>query len=285
MRLRSFLLGCFLLKIVARNALAGNAPRRYPCPRMAGDPFDFTGKVALVTGGSRGIGAGIVHALARRGALCVINYVWDPEHRNASDAEAVAFPFINQTFCAECDVGDAAQVEAMMNRIESRFGALDILINNAGILRDRTIKNMSDEEWQSVLRVNLTGAFHCTRAALPLLRSGGRIVNIASVSGQLGFFGQANYAASKAGIIALTKVAARELARDRITVNAIAPGFIETEMTRGLPDAVVKQTLAKLPMARFGEIADVVSAALFLCSEDARYITGQVLNVNGGFFM
>jgi 3-oxoacyl-[acyl-carrier protein] reductase len=173
----------------------------------------------------------------------------------------------------------------MMRRIEKDCGGLDILVNNAGILRDRTIRKMSSDEWESVLRVNLTGAFHCIQNALPILQSGGRIVNLASVSGQLGMFGQANYAASKAGLIALTKVAARELARQRITVNAIAPGFIGTEMTRGLPEEAVQRALAAMPMGHFGEIADVVSAALFLCSADAGYITGQVLNVNGGFFM
>jgi 3-oxoacyl-[acyl-carrier protein] reductase len=144
---------------------------------------------------------------------------------------------------------------------------------------------MSEDEWKRVLRINLPGAFHCIRNALPILRHGGRIVNIASVSGQLGLFGQANYAASKAGLIALTKVAAREVARYQITVNAVAPGFIETEMTRDLPEVVVQQALAALPFGKFGEISDVVNAVLFLCSSDAAYITGQVLNVNGGYLM
>src|SRR5205085_8456556 len=139
---------------------------------------------------------------------------------------------------------------------------------------------MTDDDWSAVLRTNLDGTFHCTRQAAHILKAGGRIVNLASVTALGGFFGQANYAASKAGIIALTKVAARELARQQITVNAIAPGFIQTEMTRDLPEQVVKQILAHLPIGRFGEIADVVQAALFLCSCDARYITGQVLHVN-----
>ena len=173
----------------------------------------------------------------------------------------------------------------MMSRIEAECGGLDILVNNAGILRDRTIRKMSEEEWQSVLDVNLTGPFHCFRQALPILRPGARIVSLASVSGQLGLFGQANYAASKAGLIALTKVAARELAKRQITVNAIAPGFIQTEMTQDLPAEVAERALAAVPVGRFGQIADVVNAALFLCSEDARYVTGQVLNVNGGYFM
>jgi 3-oxoacyl-[acyl-carrier protein] reductase len=245
---------------------------------------DFSGKVALVTGSSRGIGAGIVRSFGQGGARCIINYVADPEGRNRTEAESVAGSLDN-ALVIECNMGAASEVQAMMNRIGTECGGLDILVNNAGILRDRTIRKMTEDEWESVLRVNLTGAFHCIQRALPLLRPGGRIVNIASVSGQLGLFGQANYAASKAGLIALTKVAARELARQQITVNAIAPGFIETEMTRDLPEPVLQQALAALPVGRFGEIADVVNAALFLCSADAKYVTGQVLNVNGGFLM
>ncbi|HEY3898286.1 MAG TPA: 3-oxoacyl-ACP reductase family protein [Chthoniobacter sp.] len=247
-------------------------------------PYDFTGKIVLVTGGSRGIGAGLLQAFDARGARCVLNYVEDPEGRNRTDAETVAASLRNPLL-AEADVSDVAQVHAMMSQVEHDCGGLDILINNAGILRDRTIAKMIEEEWSSVIQVNLAGTYHCMQQALPLLRTGGRIVSLASVSGQLGLFGQANYAASKAGIIALTKVAAREFARRQVTVNALAPGFIQTEMTRDLPAAVVEQAKAALPLGRFGEIADVVNAALFLCSEDARYITGQVLNVNGGYFM
>jgi len=255
-----------------------------PAITLAGMPYDFTDKVALVTGSSRGIGAGMIQAFGAQGARCVVNFVADQDGRNQADAEKIARSLEN-ALLIECDVSDAMQVKAMMDRIANDCGGLDILVNNAGILRDRTIRKMSAEEWDNVLRVNLTGAFHCIQHALPILRPSGRIVNLASVSGQLGLFGQANYAASKAGLIALTKVAARELARQQITVNAIAPGFIETEMTRDLPEEVVKGSLATLPMGRFGEIADVVNAALFLCSPDAHYITGQVLNVNGGFFM
>ena len=246
--------------------------------------YDFTGKIALVTGSSRGIGAGMIQALNARGARCVVNFVADPDGRNEADARTIAEALKDPLMIA-CDVGDAVQVEAMMNQIGKECGGLDILINNAGILRDRTIKKMSTADWDSVLRVNLSGAFHCIQYAQPLLRSEGRIVNLASVSGQLGLFGQANYAASKAGLIALTKVAAREFARQQITVNAIAPGFIQTEMTRDLPEEVVQKSLAAVPVGHFGEIADVVNTALFLCSRDARYITGQVVNVNGGFFM
>jgi 3-oxoacyl-[acyl-carrier protein] reductase len=247
-------------------------------------PYDFSGKIALVTGSSRGIGAGLIQAFNEGGARCVVNYVADPAGRNRADAEIVAASLRNPLLI-DCDVGDIAQVKAMMARIQKECGALDILVNNAGILRDRTIGKMSEEEWESVIRVNLSGAFHCLQQALPILRAGGRIVNLASVSAQLGLFGQANYAASKAGIIALTKTAAREFARRQVTVNAIAPGFIETEMTRDLPKEVIERALAALPVGQFGEIADVVNAALFLCSAEAGYITGQVLNVNGGYLM
>ena len=159
------------------------------------------------------------------------------------------------------------------------------MVNNAGILKDRTLKKISAEEWEAVLRVNLTGAFNCIQQALELLRPGGRIVNMSSVAALLGSFGQANYAASKAGLIALTKVAARELARRQITVNAVAPGFINTEILRDLPEEVAQQGLSQIPLGRFGEVEDVVLPVLFLCSSQARYITGQVLRVSGGFLM
>src|SRR5439155_23339514 len=168
---------------------------------------------------------------------------------------------------------------------QKEWGGIDILVNNAGILKDRTLKKMSMEEWDSVIRINLTGTFNCLQKAATILRSGGRMVNISSVSGQIGIFGQANYAASKAGIIALTKVAAREFARQQITVNAVAPGFINTEIHRGMPEETTKQFLSQIPLGYFGEVQDIVEAVLFLCSADARYITGQVLHVNGGFYM
>jgi len=248
------------------------------------DAFDFSGKVALVTGSSRGIGAAISTALGQQGARCAVNYVADPQGRNKADADRVAQP-LSGARVIQCDVGDPQQVSAMMKQVNKEFGGLDILVNNAGTLLDRSIKKMTAEEWETVLRVNLTGAFNCLQQAIPILRPGGRVVNISSVSGQLGFFGQANYAASKAGLMALTKVAARELARQNITVNAIAPGFIDTEMSRGMPEEVAKQFLAQVPLARYGKVADVVFPVLFLCSRYAEYITGQVIHVSGGFYM
>jgi 3-oxoacyl-[acyl-carrier protein] reductase len=251
--------------------------------------FDYSGKIALVTGSSRGIGAGLVEAFARAGARCVVNYVADPAGRNKADAETVAAG-LKDAILVECDVAADASVAAMMQQVRDRLGGLDILVNNAGILRDRTIRKMTPDDWDAVMRVNLTGPFNCIRHATatgtpPLLREGGRIVNISSLSAFAGMFGQANYASSKAGIVALTKVAARELAKQRITVNAIAPGVIDTEILSAVPDEIKKKYLEQIPLARFGQVDDVVNAALFLCSPLASYVTGQVLHVNGGMLM
>jgi 3-oxoacyl-[acyl-carrier protein] reductase len=246
--------------------------------------FDFDGKVVLVTGSSRGIGAEMIKAFGKSGAACVVNYVADPEGRNKADAESVTKELKNP-LVIECDVTKPEQVEAMMKQIQDRHGGLDILVNNSGIIRDRTIKKMTQDEFESVVRVNLTGTFTVTQKAATILRSGGRIVNLSSVSGQMGLFGQANYSSSKAGIIALTKVSARELSRQNITVNAIAPGFIDVGMSKGMPDEVTQNFIKQIPLGRLGNVNEIVSAALFLASPMASYITGQVLNVNGGFYM
>jgi len=248
------------------------------------DDYDFTEKVVLVTGSSRGIGAGMIAAFGQHRARCMVTYVDDPAGHNKADAERVASAMPGAR-TVQCDVANPDQVAAMMKMVQEQFGGLDILVNNAGILQDRSIKKMAPEEWERVLRVNLTGTFNCIQQAIPILRADGRIVNISSVSGQLGFFGQANYASSKAGIMALTKVAARELARQSITVNAVAPGFINSEMSRGMPEEVTKQFISQIPLGHFGEVDDIVNTVLFLCSPAARYITGQVLHVNGGFYM
>jgi 3-oxoacyl-[acyl-carrier protein] reductase len=246
--------------------------------------FDFTGKVVLVSGSSRGIGAEMIKAFGKRGALCVVNYVADAEGQNAADATNVAKE-LNQPLVIECDVTQPAQVEGMMKQIQDRYGGLDILVNNSGIISDRTIKKMSTEEFESVVRVNLTGTFTVTQKAAAILRDGGRIVNLSSVSGQMGLFGQANYSSSKAAIIALTKVSAREFARQNITVNAIAPGFIDIGMSKGVPQEAIQSFIQQIPLGRLGEVNEVVNAALFLASPMASYITGHVLNVNGGFYM
>jgi 3-oxoacyl-[acyl-carrier protein] reductase len=173
----------------------------------------------------------------------------------------------------------------MMAEIADKCSGLDILVNNSGIIHDRTIKKMSIEEFESVVRVNLIGTFTVTQKAAAIVRNGGRIVNLSSVSGQMGLFGQANYSSSKAGIIALTKVSAREFARQNVAVNAIAPGFIDVGMSKGMPEEVTANFIKQIPLGRLGEVNEIVDAALFLASPMASYITGHVLNVNGGFYM
>jgi 3-oxoacyl-[acyl-carrier protein] reductase len=248
------------------------------------DPLDFKGKVALVTGSSRGIGAEMIKAFGQGGAQCVVNYVADTQGQNKTDATNVASE-LNDPLVIECDVTQPPQVEAMVKQIQDRHGGLDILVNNSGIISDRTIKKMSVETFESVVRVNLTGTFTVTQKAGAILRNGGRIINMSSVSGELGLFGQANYSSSKAAIIALTKVSAREFARQNITVNAIAPGFIDVGMSKGMPDEVTQNFIKQIPLGRLGDVSEIVSAALFLASPMASYITGHVLNVNGGFYM
>jgi len=220
----------------------------------------------------------------QRGAKCVVNYIADPAGQNKAEAEAVAKE-LKDPLVIECDVTKPEQVEAMMKQIQDRHGGLDILVNNSGIIRDRTIKKMSMEEFESVVRVNLTGTFNVTQKAATILRKDGRIVNLSSVSGEMGLFGQANYSSSKAAIIALTKVSAREFARQNITVNAIAPGFIDVGMSKGMPDEVTETFKKQIPLGRLGDVNEIVNAALFLASPMASYITGHVLNVNGGFYM
>jgi 3-oxoacyl-[acyl-carrier protein] reductase len=248
------------------------------------DPLDFTGKVALVTGSSRGIGAEMIKAFGSRGANCVVNYIADPDGTNKTDATNVAAA-LREPLVIECDVTKPDQVEAMMKQIAERHGGLDILVNNSGIIRDRTMKKMTVDEFESVLRVNVTGTFNVTKAAAAILRNDGRVINLSSVSGQMGLFGQANYSSSKAAIIALTKVSARELARQSITVNAIAPGFIDVGMSKGMPDEVTENFKKQIPLGRLGDVREIVNAALFLASPMASYVTGHVLNVNGGYYM
>src|SRR5437868_9307869 len=246
--------------------------------------FDFTGKVVLVTGSSRGIGEKLITAFGKCGAACVVNYITDPEGQNKADAENVARE-LKDPLLIECDVTQPKQVESIMKQIQERHSGLDILVNNSGVIRDRTIKKMSMEEFESVLRVNLAGTFTVTQKAAAILRSGGRIVNMSSVSGQMGLFGQANYSSSKAAIIALTKVSAREFARQNITVNAIAPSFIDVSMSKGMSEAITANFIKQIPLRRLGDVQEIVNAALFLASPMASYITGHVLNVNGRYYM
>ena len=248
------------------------------------DPLDFSGKVVLVTGSSRGLGAAMIQAFAKRGARCVVNYIADEKAQNKADAESVAQE-IPDALVIACDVTKPDKVDAMMSAISGKLGGLDILINNSGIIRDRTMKKLTLEEFESVVRVNLTGTFNVTQKAAAVLNNGGRVINLSSVSGQMGLFGQANYSSSKAAIIALTKVSARELARQQITVNAIAPGFIDVGMSKGMPEEVTENFKKQIPLGRLGDASEIVDAALFLASSMASYITGHVLNVNGGYYM
>ncbi len=248
------------------------------------DPLDFTGKVALVTGSSRGIGAEMIKAFGTRGGQCVVNYLADAQGQNKADALGVAKE-LSEPLVIECDVTQPQQVEVMMKQIQDQRGGLDILVNNSGVISDRTIRKMSLDEFESVIRVNLIGTFTVTQKAAAILRNGGRVINMSSVSGQMGLFGQANYSSSKAAIIALTKVSAREFARQNITVNAIAPGFIDVGMSKGMPEEVTQNFIKQIPLGRLGEAHEIVDAALFLASAMASYITGHVLNVNGGFYL
>jgi 3-oxoacyl-[acyl-carrier protein] reductase len=245
--------------------------------------FDFTGKVVLVSGSSRGIGAEILSQFARAGATGILHYWDDPSGANKADALALAAQLGARVHPFACDVREAGEVESLMKAVQGQFGGLDILVNNAGILKDRTLKKMTLDDWHSVIQTNLTGVFHCCKYGAEILRDGGRIVNIASVAGLMGFHGQTNYAAAKAGVIGLTRVLAKELARRRITANAVAPGIIQTSMMGDIKDEMKAEYIKLIPMGRFGLPADVANAVLFLATEESEYITGQVLPITGGW--
>jgi 3-oxoacyl-[acyl-carrier protein] reductase len=249
--------------------------------------YRFPGKVVLVTGSSRGMGAAILEAFGRAGAECVVNYFDDPEGQNHRDAaetaqrlSALGVP----VHVLDADVRRYESVQNLMKRVVELADGLDILVNNAGILRDRTVKKMTPEDWHGVIETNLDGVFHCSKLGAEILRDGGRIVNIASIAGIVGFHGQANYAAAKAGVIALTKVQAKELARRGITVNAVAPGVIHTPMLQGLKPEVLAEYEKQIPVGRIGRPADVAHAVLFFACEESGYITGQTLPITGGWF-
>ncbi|WP_455055676.1 3-oxoacyl-[acyl-carrier-protein] reductase [Merdimonas faecis] len=245
----------------------------------------LAGKVALVTGASRGIGKAIACKLAREGAKVIINYNGSKEKAEAVKSEIEAAG--GQAEVYQCDVSDYTACETFIQTVIKEEGSLDILVNNAGITKDGLLMKMSEEDFDKVLDTNLKGAFNTIRFASRqmLKQKSGRIINMSSVVGVIGNAGQANYAASKAGVIGLTKAAARELASRGITVNAIAPGFIETDMTDVLSDKVKEASEAQIPLGHFGKPEDVAAAAAFLASEEAGYITGQVLHVDGGMCM
>jgi acetoacetyl-CoA reductase len=242
------------------------------------------GRVAVVTGSSRGIGASIAAELALAGAHVVVNYV-----RGAEAAAGVVAQIEANGGKASAeggDVGNADDVAAMFQRVAEKQGRLDILVNNAGILRDRTFKKMSLQDWHEVIHTNLTSVMHCCHVAVPMLieNGWGRIVNISSFVGQMGNFGQANYSAAKAGIIGFTKTLAIELARNQITVNAVCPGFVETEMWKSVPENIQEKILERIPMHRVAKPQEIARGVRYLVVE-ADYMTGQSLNINGGIYM
>jgi len=241
-------------------------------------------KVALVTGASRGIGRSISLALAAQGAKIV---AVDVDLQTTEDFVAELKASGTEAVAVQGNVTLAADVEHMVQVAKETFERIDILVNNAGITRDALLLRMKDEDWDAVLDVNLKGAFLCTRAVSKLMtkQRSGRIINIASVVGQMGNAGQANYCASKAGLMGLTRSNARELAKRNITVNAVAPGFIATAMTEALPEEKRQELAAQIPLARLGSAEDIANAVVFLASENTGYITGQVIGVNGGMYM
>ncbi len=246
--------------------------------------IDLTGKTAIVTGGGTGIGRATISMLHRAGASVVVNYFRDDAGLNQQTAEELAATLGPRAIALQADVRNAGEIEGMFTAAIEHFGGVDIVINNAAVLRDRTIRNMSDGEWQSVIDTNLTGVFNVSRCAATRLRDGGRIISLASISGVIGFFGQSNYAAAKAGVVAMTKVLGLELARRKITVNAVAPGVVLTEMGKSIPEDKRKKMLEQIPMGRFAEPEELASVILFLASDLASYVTGQTLHVNGGWW-
>jgi len=247
-------------------------------------PRPLLGRVVVVTGGSRGIGAAIARELADSGATVVVNYV-----RGADAAKGVVAQIEASGGTAHAEAGDVSKFDdvcAMFDRVKKKFGKLDILVNNAGILRDRTFKKMTMEDWHEVIATNLTSVMHTAHCAVPMLLDNGwgRIINISSFVGQMGNFGQANYSAAKAGILGFTKTLAIELARYNITVNAVCPGFVETEMWNSVPANIQEKILDRIPMHRVAKPEEIARGVRFLAVE-GDYMTGQSLNINGGVYM
>lgn len=247
--------------------------------------IDLRGKIALITGASQGIGAQVARTFHRAGASVVINHLGTPG--TTADAQAIADELnlirADSASIAAADVADPEQVRTMIAEVQARHGGLDYLVNNAAIIKDRTISKMSYEEWDAVIDVNLSGVFYCCKHALEIMREGGAIVSFGSIAAIQGFFGQANYAAAKSGVQAMMRVLSREAARKNIRANAIAPGVIDTSMAATIPEAVRAEMLKNVPLNRFGTTEEVASVVLFLCSPLASYVTGQTIEINGGW--
>ncbi len=246
-------------------------------------PLSLENKIALITGGGQGLGAETARTLHRAGARVAVTYFEEGGGANRVKAEALTSELGEGAAAFEGDVRSFDATQAVAAAVVERFGGMDILVNNAAVLRDRSLAKMSHEEWQTVMDTNLTGVFHMAKSCLPHLRQGGRIINMASIAAIMGFFGQANYAAAKAGVIGMTKVLSREVGRRGITVNAVAPGVVLTDMGKSIPEAVRTEMLKQIPLGKFGEPSDIAHAILFLASPLAAYITGQTLQVNGGW--
>lgn len=246
-------------------------------------PLSLKNKTALITGGGQGLGAETARLLHRAGACVAVTYFEEGGGANRAKAEALVSELGANAAAFEGDVRKFEAAQAVATAVAKQFGGLDILVNNAAVLRDRSLAKMAPDEWQAVIDTNLTGVFHMTKSCLPHLRENGRIINMASIAAVVGFFGQSNYAAAKAGVIGLTKVLSRELGRKGITVNAVAPGVVLTEMGKSIPEEVRAEMLKQIPLGKFGEPSDIANAILFLASPLAAYITGQTLQVNGGW--
>ncbi|HSG70661.1 MAG TPA: 3-oxoacyl-ACP reductase FabG [Planctomycetaceae bacterium] len=246
--------------------------------------IDLSGKTALVTGAGQGLGHATACKLHEAGANVVVNYFEDDAGINRRRAEQVVAELGKRSLALAADVREPDQIARMLDGAQTHFGGIDIVVNNAAVLRDRSLKNMTDSDWNDVIDTNLSGVFHVCKAVASRLNPHGRIVNLASISGVVGFFGQANYSAAKAGVIGLTKVLSKELARNGTTVNAVAPGVALTEMGKSIPEEIREEMFKQIPLGRFAEPEEIANAILFLCSPLADYITGQVLHVNGGWW-
>jgi len=245
----------------------------------------FKNKVVVITGGTGGIGTSLVKGFANEGANIVFNYV--KNHDGAKKLISEIGGESNSHLAIKADVTDELQVCSLYNKLLDRFGKIDILVNNAGIYQDSSVKNMTGKMWKKVITTNLDGSFFCTKHAIePMIKNGfGRIINISSVVGQTSSFGTSNYSASKAGLDGFTRSVATEVARKEITVNSLSLGFIEAGMLLNLPDSIKSNILKKIPVGRWGKLEEVVETVFFLSSENSAYITGQVINMNGGYYM